>query len=82
MLVFPIRARHRLGKWRQSFRVELGRLWADHHTLYVREMEVKKVAVLLCQEWHTSPCWSLKALEELLLIGELIRPDSLLPPLF
>lgn len=50
--------------------------------LRVCEMEVKKVAVLLCQEWHTSPCWSLKALEELLLIGELICPDSLLPPLF
>lgn len=45
-------------------------------------MEVTKVVVLLCQEWQTSPGWSLKALEELLPIGELIRFDSLLPPLF
>lgn len=62
--------------------VEWACLWADHHPTYVCKMEVKKVAVLLCQEWQTSPGWSLKALEELLLIGELIRFDSLLPPLF
>lgn len=62
--------------------VEWACLWADHHPTYVCKMEVKKVAVLLCQEWQTSPGWSLKALEELLPIGELIRFDSLLPPLF
>lgn len=62
--------------------IELACLWIDHHTSWVCKREVKKVAALLCREGHTSPCRSLKALEELLLIGELIRPDSLLPPLF
>lgn len=57
-------------------------LWADHQTSSVCKMEVKKVAGLLCQEGPTLPCWSPKALEELLLISELIRPDGLLPPLF
>lgn len=57
-------------------------LWADHQTTSVCKMEVKKVAGLLCQEGPTLPCWSPKALEELLLISELIRPDGLLPPLF
>lgn len=56
--------------------------WTDNHPSYVCKIEVKKVAVLLCQDWQTSPGWSLKALEELLPIGELICSDSLLPPLF
>lgn len=56
--------------------------WTDNHPSYVCRIEVKKVAVLLCQDWQTSPGWSLKALEELLPIGELICSDSLLPPLF
>lgn len=79
MLLFPIRG---TGLANGPFCVEWACLWTDLHPSYVFKMEVKKVAVLLCQEWQMSPGWSLKALEELLPIAELIRSDTLLPPLF
>ena len=43
---------------------------------------LKRLLSFCVRSGNTSPCWSLKALEELLPNGELIRPDSLLSPLF